>query len=70
MGLPESTLRASVWHASPGQWLTQGDRLLEVVASGVLVDIPSPESGILRRRLVSEDEPVAVGQTVALVEVQ
>jgi pyruvate/2-oxoglutarate dehydrogenase complex dihydrolipoamide acyltransferase (E2) component len=47
--------------------VTEGDRLLEVVAGSVTVDLPSPASGSLLDTLVSEDEPLVIGQLLAVV---
>jgi pyruvate/2-oxoglutarate dehydrogenase complex dihydrolipoamide acyltransferase (E2) component len=68
LGLQGAPLRASIWHASPGEWLNQGDRLIELTAAGVLVDLPAPASGRLVCQLIAEDEPVVVGQTVAMLD--
>lgn len=61
-------LRATVWHASTGQYLAEGDRVLEISAGDVIVDIPAPAAGILRRRWVLEDDLVTPGQVVATIE--
>ena len=65
--LPGS-IHASMWHASKGNQVIEGDRLLEVCAGEVIIDIPAPASGKLVRRLVREDDPIEVGQELAIIE--
>jgi 2-oxoglutarate dehydrogenase E2 component (dihydrolipoamide succinyltransferase) len=69
LDLGNAELRASVWHAKPGQRLCYGDRLLEVWGGDVIVDIPAPADGTLGRQLVVEDEVVTAGQIVATIKV-
>lgn len=66
----DGKVAASIWHASKGSQVIEGDRLLEVCAGEVVVDLPSPASGILVRRLVREDDLLAVGQELAVIEEQ
>ena len=60
-------LRANVWHAKTGQRINFGDRLLEIWAGDVIVDISAPVDGTLRKQLVGEDEAVVPGQPVAVI---
>jgi len=62
------TINASIWHATKGTEVIEGDRLLEVCAGEVVIDLPSPASGMLIRRLVREDDLVEVGQELAIIE--
>jgi pyruvate/2-oxoglutarate dehydrogenase complex dihydrolipoamide acyltransferase (E2) component len=68
LGLGEVPIRASKWFRSPGQEVIQGDRLLEVLAGGATIELPSPLGGTLARRLVAEGEQVSVGQQLAEIE--
>ena len=47
--------------------MIEGDRLLEVLAGSVTVDLPAPASGILSELLVSEEDELHVGQILAIV---
>lgn len=58
---------ASVWLVELGAAVVEGERLLEVVAGAATVDLPSPASGTLAEVFVAEDEPLAVGQLLAVV---
>jgi pyruvate/2-oxoglutarate dehydrogenase complex dihydrolipoamide acyltransferase (E2) component len=66
--LPGVPVTISSWHALTGQRVTEGDRLLEVVAGDVAVDIAAPATGVLLAREAETDERVAAGQLVAVIE--
>jgi pyruvate/2-oxoglutarate dehydrogenase complex dihydrolipoamide acyltransferase (E2) component len=67
LGLPNVTVVASAWLVEPGSSVVEGDRLLEVLAGSVTVDLPAPATGILSEQLVSEDDELHVGQVLAIV---
>ena len=67
LGMGDVPVAASVWLVEMGAAVTEGDRLLEVVAGSATVDLPSPASGTLSEVLVSEDEPLEIGQILAIV---
>jgi 2-oxoglutarate dehydrogenase E2 component (dihydrolipoamide succinyltransferase) len=62
----ETTL--SLWLVDVGSEVAAGDRLVEILAGGATVDLPSPASGRLVEALVGEDEPVAAGQVLGIIE--
>lgn len=62
-------ISASIWHATKGNAVIEGDRLLEICAGEVIVDLPAPASGTLVRRLVREDDTLKVGQKLAIIHV-
>ena len=68
LGLGDVPVTASLWLVEQGKRVTEGDRLLEVLADGVTVDLPSPVTGLLVKLLVSEDEQLTVGQPLAVLE--
>lgn len=68
LDLPEAVLRLSLWHRQDGRYVREGDRLLEMVAGDVVVDLTAPADGQLHR-LAVEDDIVAVGQVVGVIEV-
>ena len=45
---------ASSWLVEPGSAVVEGDRLLEVLAGCVTVDLPAPASGIVSELLVAK----------------
>ncbi len=66
LGLPHLTV--SVWLVERGQKVAAGERVVEVLSDGVTVDLPAPVSGVLVKQLVSEDDPIVVGQVLAWIE--
>jgi pyruvate/2-oxoglutarate dehydrogenase complex dihydrolipoamide acyltransferase (E2) component len=68
LDMPGVPITACCWHAAPGQRVNEGDRLLEIHAGDVTVDLPSPASGILIERCVEIDQPLAVGQVLARIQ--
>ena len=68
LGLGSTAITASVWLADVGARVYEGDRLLEVHAGEVTVDLPSPATGVLVEQCVAEDEAVAMGQVLGIVE--
>ena len=68
LGLGGQRLTACAWLSDQGTRVYEGDRLLEVQAGEVTVDLPSPGTGILVELCVHEDEPLTVGQVLGVVE--
>lgn len=68
LGLPNITPTASVWLVKEGSEVTLGDRLIEVLCDSVTVDLSAPASGVLVEMCVEEDEPLSVGQVLAIIE--
>jgi 2-oxoglutarate dehydrogenase E2 component (dihydrolipoamide succinyltransferase) len=68
LDLPGVPITACSWHANTGERVTEGDRLLEIVAGDVAVDLPAPASGILVERCVATDQPLETGQLLARIQ--
>ena len=71
--LPElgaAPIVVSAWFADPGEVVYEGDRLVEVLVSGVTFDVSSPATGRLIEKLALADDPVLPGQVLGLVEVE
>src|SRR5262249_15864494 len=68
--LGESVTEGTVtrWLKKEGEHVTADEPLLEVSTDKVDTEIPSPASGILRGIAVDEDETVAVGAQLALID--
>ncbi|MEX1039371.1 MAG: lipoyl domain-containing protein [Pirellulaceae bacterium] len=67
LGLPEISIRTSLWLVSLGAEVRKGDRLLEVLAGEVTFDIASPADGILSEQWVDENQPIEFGDAVGLI---
>jgi 2-oxoglutarate dehydrogenase E2 component (dihydrolipoamide succinyltransferase) len=68
LDLPGVLVAACSWHANVGQPVIEGDRLLEIVAGDVAVDLPAPTSGVLVERCVEVDQPLEAGQLLARIQ--
>jgi pyruvate/2-oxoglutarate dehydrogenase complex dihydrolipoamide acyltransferase (E2) component len=55
------------WFASEGQRVVAGDRLLEVTAGDVTVDISATANGTLSHRCVHLDDRLCAGQLLARI---
>ncbi|HWB01352.1 MAG TPA: lipoyl domain-containing protein [Pirellulales bacterium] len=66
LGLENVSL--SLWLVDEGAPVTEGDRIVEVQADGVTVDLPAPVSGVLIETRVDEDEPIVPGQALGTIE--
>jgi len=70
MELDEEPILVTLWLVQRGGRVWQGDPIVEVASGSVVVDLPSPGDGVLTEILVAEDEPVRVGQTLAVIEAE
>ena len=68
--LGESVTEGTVtrWLKKEGEHVTADEPLLEVSTDKVDTEIPSPATGVLRGIVVDEDETVAVGAELAVIE--
>src|SRR5215212_2779442 len=64
----EGTIGA--WLKKPGDSVEKYESLAEVITDKVNAEIPSPFSGVIRELSVPENEPVAVGTVIALIETE
>jgi 2-oxoglutarate dehydrogenase E2 component (dihydrolipoamide succinyltransferase) len=58
----------NVWHKAVGDHVTEGEPLLEIGTDKVDADIPAPASGVLAEIRVAQDETVAVGTVIAVIQ--
>jgi len=58
-------LAVAVWLVPQGAEVVEGDRVVQLVAGGVTIDLEAPLTGRLAACLVEEDEPVATGTVLA-----
>ncbi len=70
LGLGELPITISLWLVEVGATVTEGDRLVELVADSVTVDLSAPASGRLIETLALEDEQVQIGQILGVIEEQ
>ena len=68
LDLPGVPITLCTWHAQVGERVIEGDRLLEVVAGDVVVDVSAPATGMLAERRVEIDQRVVPGQVLAVID--
>lgn len=56
------------WLVEVGDDVTTGDPLMSVETDKVEVDVPSPVTGRIIEKLVTEDTEIAVGHPIAVIE--
>jgi pyruvate/2-oxoglutarate dehydrogenase complex dihydrolipoamide acyltransferase (E2) component len=61
--------KVAFWLAEIGQPVSEGGDLLELETDKAAFVVPSPVGGILREKLVSEDDDVSVGDPLAQIEI-
>ena len=59
----------SLWLVPEGSRVLAGDRVVELLADGITVDLEAPVSGRLAARLADEDDHVTTGAVLAEFEV-
>ncbi len=53
------------WHVAVGDFVDEGDTVVEVSTDKVDAEVPAPSSGVITKLLVSVDDEVAVGAPLA-----
>jgi 2-oxoglutarate dehydrogenase E2 component (dihydrolipoamide succinyltransferase) len=68
--LPESVADAEVgtWHAQPGDFVERGDNILDLETDKVVLEVPAPESGVLKMILKPQGETVVAEDVLASFE--
>ncbi len=58
----------SFWYVEPGQSVTAGDSLLQMLTDKATFDVPSPYAGQVVELLVDEGDDVGVGQVICTMQ--
>jgi len=67
---PLQAVTVSCWLIPLGRELCEGDRLLELSAGEVLVDLSAPATGKLAQKYVSEGELVRADQVLGVIQAE
>lgn len=67
---PQRAVTVSCWLIPLGRTVFEGDRLLELAAGEVTVDLPAPAAGRLVQKSVAEGEVVAVKQILGVIQTE
>ena len=68
IGAGNSSLSVSCWLVNTGDFLDQGDRVVELVTAGSTFDVSAPVAGRLARIDKPLDTAVAVGDILGWIE--
>ena len=61
-------VRISCWLVEPGEVVDAGDRLVELLISGMTFDVPAPASGTLQRIEIGSEMTVKTGDLLGWIE--
>src|SRR3954462_9341181 len=53
------------WHVAEGDFVSEGDTVVEVSTDKVDAEVPAPADGVITKLLVSVDDEIAVGAAIA-----
>ncbi len=70
LGLQGTPVTLCAWHVKRGETVLSGEQLVEISAGPAAIDLPSPASGVLMERAAREDDALAVGQLIAVIETE
>jgi pyruvate/2-oxoglutarate dehydrogenase complex dihydrolipoamide acyltransferase (E2) component len=68
VGYPAPTM--SVWYVRPGERISAGDRIVELLLGAATFDVPSPCTGYFVEKTAWPPDRVAVGDVVGWIEVE
>src|SRR5215813_13811927 len=57
------------WHVAEGDFVNEGDTVVEVSTDKVDAEVPAPADGVITKLLVAVDDEVPVGSPMAEMEV-
>src|ERR1700748_3560842 len=57
------------WHVAEGDFVNEGDTVVEVSTDKVDAEVPAPASGTITKLIAAVDDEVAVGAPLAEMEV-
>jgi pyruvate/2-oxoglutarate dehydrogenase complex dihydrolipoamide acyltransferase (E2) component len=60
----------SVWFADPGEFVYEGDRLVEVLVAGATFDVPAQATGRLIEKRALPNDRLTTGQVLGMVEAE
>jgi pyruvate/2-oxoglutarate dehydrogenase complex dihydrolipoamide acyltransferase (E2) component len=67
---PGEPVVLSVWFANEGDYVFQGDRLVEVLVAGATFDVSAPADGTLTEIKAFPEDPLQTGQVLGVIQVE
>lgn len=68
LGAGSQALKISAWFVEPGDAVEAGEKLCEVLISGITCEVVSPGAGRVARIVRDADAAVSIGDVVAWIE--
>lgn len=68
LGLGDAPVKLSLWLTPRHALVVEGDRVVELVAGEVTVDLPAPATGRLVEQLAGEEDTLEVGQQLGTIQ--
>ncbi|MEM7280516.1 MAG: 2-oxoglutarate dehydrogenase complex dihydrolipoyllysine-residue succinyltransferase [Pseudomonadota bacterium] len=68
--LPESVADATLisWHKKPGDSVQRDENLVDLETDKVVLEVPAPQSGVLKEILIEDGATVTSGEVLAILE--
>jgi pyruvate/2-oxoglutarate dehydrogenase complex dihydrolipoamide acyltransferase (E2) component len=64
----DERIAVSAWLASPGDFVIEGDRLVEVLTTAATFDVSAPATGRLASVVVYPDDRLETGQVLGWID--
>jgi pyruvate/2-oxoglutarate dehydrogenase complex dihydrolipoamide acyltransferase (E2) component len=65
--LGTSSGRVSLWYVQTGEWVCEGDRVVELIIPGAVVEVSAPTSGMILERHLYPGDRITPGMTLGLI---
>ncbi|HIJ72733.1 MAG TPA: hypothetical protein HPP83_01410 [Candidatus Hydrogenedentes bacterium] len=65
----DESAKVSFWLVKEGEIVMEGDDLIELTTDKAAFTVPSPKTGTLVARTVDEDDDIAAGDVICILEV-
>ncbi|MEY3603032.1 MAG: dihydrolipoamide succinyltransferase component of 2-oxoglutarate dehydrogenase complex protein, partial [Pseudomonadota bacterium] len=68
--LSESVAEATLlnWHKKPGEAVARDENLIDIETDKVVLELPSPDAGVLSQVLKHDGDTVVAGEIIAMID--
>jgi pyruvate/2-oxoglutarate dehydrogenase complex dihydrolipoamide acyltransferase (E2) component len=60
--------RLGLWLVRPGEAVSEGDRVAEVLIPGAVIDVAAPADGVFRDKFARPGDALSAGQALGIIE--
>ncbi len=64
----EASIVLSLWYARPGEWVREGERLVELLVGDAAIEVAAPVSGVFREKIAFAEDRLSPGQLLGFLE--